>query len=303
MLCAAGRRLVCAPLRTGLVRRQKHTIAEIVAERYSADPKFYQFTAGVVSLVVVQRMYESLTSGDSHSHDHHSHDQAHTTHEAPAAAAPQEEPEKEAPPVVVETAPPPQQQAAETAAPLALEPAPLPPSPAVNEKPLPIAVYEPPVLASNELASNELASNELALPTAVGKPVGAGNVSAFSDGTNVWVVEAGLLPGSPGATRANGQWVRARQMTDFGAGEAPPLLEGISADAGWVLASRLTGDGSQAQLLAIPAMRGRTQSGRALLAAAASPAIDLTPAPRASVDKVHTPYVHSVCSTLRVRRV
>merc|ERR1740130_2678267 len=204
----AGRRLVCAPLRTGLVRRQKHTIAEIVAERYSADPKFYQFTAGVISLVVLQRMYDSLTSGDSHSHDHHAHKEEHTTHEAPAAA------------------------------PLALEPAPLPPAPAVNEKPLPMAVYEPPVLTSNEPA----------LPTAVGKPVGVGNVSAFSDGANVWVVEAGLLPGSPGATRADGQWVRARQMTDFGAGEAPPLLEGISADAGWVLVTRLTGDGTQAQL-------------------------------------------------------
>jgi hypothetical protein len=270
----AGCRLVCAPLRTGLVRRQKHTIAEIVAERYSADPKFYRFTAGVVSLAVLQRMYDSM-SGGSHSHEHHSHDHAHTTHEAPAATAHQNKPEKEAPPPVVETATPPQ-QAAETAEPLALDPAPLRPAPAVNEKPLPIAVYEPPVLASNELA----------LPTAVGKPVGAGNVSAFSDGANVWVVEAGLLPGAPGATRANGQWVRARQMTDFGAGEAPPLLEGISADAGWVLVTRLTGDGSQAQLLAIPAMRGRTQSGRALLAAAASPAIDLTPAPRASVDKV-----------------
>eukprot|EP00964_Phaeocystis_antarctica_P140213 scaffold105006_cov69-Phaeocystis_antarctica.AAC.1 len=97
-LRVAGRRLVCAPLRTGgLVRRQKHTIAEIVAERYSADPKFYQFTAGVISLVVLQRMYDSLTSGDSHSHDHHAHKEEHTTHEAPAAAAPQEEPEKEAP--------------------------------------------------------------------------------------------------------------------------------------------------------------------------------------------------------------
>ena len=144
------------------------------------------------------------------------------------------------------------------------EPAPLPPAPAVDEKPL---------------------------PTAVGKPVGVGNVSAFSDGANVWVVEAGLLPGAPGATRVNGQWVRARQMTDFGADEAPPLLEGMSADAGWVLVSRLAGDGAspRQELLAVPAMRGRTPSGRALLAAA-SPAVNLTPAPRVSVDKVHAPH-------------
>ena len=223
MLRVAGRRLACAPLRAGLARRQKHTIAEIVAERYSTDPKFFQFTAGVVSLVVLQRMF----FGDSHSHDHHSHDHSHdhapTAHKAPAAAA------KEAPPAVVlphqvKTATPPQ-QATTTAAPRALEPAPLPPAPAVDEKPL---------------------------PTAVGKPVGVGNVSAFSDGANVWVVEAGLLPGAPGATRVNGQWVRARQMTDFGADEAPPLLEGMSADAGWVLVSRLAGDGSRAELLAVP---------------------------------------------------
>ena len=104
-------------------------------------------------------------------------------------------------------------------------------------------------------------------------------------------VEAGLLPGAPGATRLNGQWVRARQMTDFGADEAPPLLEGMSADAGWVLVSRLAGDGAspRQELLAVPAMRGRTPSGRALLAAA-SPAVNLTPAPRVSVDKVHAPH-------------
>ena len=121
--------------------------------------------------------------------------------------------------------------------------------------------------------------------------MGVGNVSAFSDGANVWVVEAGLLPGAPGATRVNGQWVRARQMTDFGADEAPPLLEGMSADAGWVLVSRLAGDGAspRQELLAVPAMRGRTPSGRALLAAA-SPAVNLTPAPRVSVDKVHAPH-------------
>ena len=38
MLRVAGRRLACAPLRAGLARRQKQTIAEIAAERYSADP-------------------------------------------------------------------------------------------------------------------------------------------------------------------------------------------------------------------------------------------------------------------------
>ena len=268
MLRVAGRRLACAPLRAGLARRQKQTIAEIAAERYSADPKFYQFTAGVVSLAVLQRMFFGDShSHDHHSHDHHSHDHSHdhapTAHEAPAAAAEEAPPAVVLPHQVAKTATPPQ-QAKTTPAPGALEPAPLPPAPAVDEKPL---------------------------PTAVGKPVGVGNVSAFSDGANVWVVEAGLLPGAPGATRVSGQWVRARQMTDFGADEAPPLLEGMSADAGWVLVSRLAGDGAspRQELLAVPAMRGRTPSGRALLAAA-SPAVNLTPAPRVSVDKVHAPH-------------
>ena len=258
MLRVAGRRLACAPLRAGLARRQKQTIAEIAAERYSADPKFYKFTAGVVSLAVLQRMFFGDShSHDHHSHDHHSHDHSHdhapTAHEAPAAAAEEAPPAVVLPHQVAKTATPPQQAKTTPA-----------PAPAVDEKPL---------------------------PTAVGKPVGVGNVSAFSDGANVWVVEAGLLPGAPGATRVNGQWVRARQMTDFGPDEAPPLLEGMSADAGWVLVSRLAGDGAspRQELLAVPAMRGRTPSGRALLAAA-SPAVNLTPAPRVSVDKVHAPH-------------
>ena len=258
MLRVAGRRLACAPLRAGLARRQKQTIAEIAAERYSADPKFYQFTAGVVSLAVLQRMFFGDShSHDHHSHDHHSHDHSHdhapTAHEAPAAVAEEAPPAVVLPHQVAKTATPPQQAKTTPA-----------PAPAVDEKPL---------------------------PTAVGKPVGVGNVSAFSDGANVWVVEAGLLPGAPGATRVSGQWVRARQMTDFGADEAPPLLEGMSADAGWVLVSRLAGDGAspRQELLAVPAMRGRTPSGRALLAAA-SPAVNLTPAPRVSVDKVHAPH-------------
>jgi len=275
--------------RTGLARRHVQSFSWS-EERYAADPRFYQFTAGVISLVVAQRLYDSLSS------DSKSHEKAHTTHEAPAVV-PQEEPENEAPAVVETSTPPQAETSTPPTAPLALEtPAPLPPAPAPNEMVLPAVVVEPPapvpskaVLPAVVVEPPVPASNEMVLPAAIGNQVGVGNVLAFSDGANVWVVEArphsgggaGLYPGGG----ANGEWVRARQMTDLGAGEAPPLLEGISADAGWVLATQLTADGSRSQLLAVPGIRA-APSGRALLAAAAEPAINLTPTPRASVDKV-----------------
>ena len=250
---AVCRRLARAPPRTGLARRHQSSLAEIVAERYASDPKFYQFTAGVISLVLAQRLYDSRPSGSK------SHEKAPTTHEAPAAAAPvQEEPENEAAPAVVETSTPP----AETAP---IETARLAPAPAPNGKVLPTAVYEPPAPAPNEQVLPVAvwkvlptavyeppapAPNGKVLPTAVYEPP-APNDGVGEGGANAWVV-------------------------DF---DADDRLEGISADAAWLLVTRRGGGGGEARLLAVPGIR----------AVAAEPAVDLTPAPRVTVDKARHP--------------
>ena len=245
MLKTTSRLARVAP-RAGLVRlarRQQSGLAGWASELYSNDPKFWTYTAATCGLVVTMYTLDSMSSGSKPAPHHHVEH-----HHTPAAAPAEEEAEPTSSPATRAVAAPPAPTAAAAAASGA-------PAAAPAAEPTP-------------------------WPAAVGELVVAGNFSAFSDGSNVWLVETGLFPGEQPppegavALRAEGKWVHARQMTDFPAGGPPPSLEGLTADAAWLLVKQRSGADGKAHLVGVP-NRGTAEA-----------PVDLTPYSSAAVGRV-----------------
>ena len=130
------------------------------------------------------------------------------------------------------------------------------------------------------------------VPLAVGAVAEKGLFKGISDGTNLFVVEHPVYPGTPGAVRdaSTGLWARGRQVTHFPEGTPPPHIQGFAADGAWLLAKQRSADGAGEHLLAVPTSGPRARFGY----------YDVTPLSHAAVGEVTvSPTSHDVLVEVR----